>query len=256
MAGYDAGIVTSAGLRVSAQASHSAMVSACMRPGLGVGLHLVLCKGRSTVPRKHIRNLVDKAGNFVSRPLEAAWLYRRGGGLRAELEIEIRGQIEKFLASGLFLSHISAAYNLHLHPTVLSILKGLAGDYPISAMRKPCGRLWLWSQRYGSTGWERTFEKRLMLPVLGWGRLRSGAFLGPDRVKPLSPERPVTEDAVAARLASVGSGVTEFVCYPGSLAARYDGVGEEAVVTSKSVRAAVESAGIELVSYRDIAEGT
>jgi predicted glycoside hydrolase/deacetylase ChbG (UPF0249 family) len=255
MAGYDAGVVTSAGLRVSAPASHSAMVSAAMRPGLGVGLHLVLCKGTSTMPRKHVPNLVDSAGNFVGRPLEAAWLYRRGAGLRRELRVEIRGQIEKFLASGLFLSHISASYNLHLHPTVLSILKELAGDYPISAIRKPCRELWRWSQRYARPGWERTLETKMMLPVLAWGRARSGIFLGPDRVIPLGAERPVTEDAVAARLASVRRGVTELVCYPGSLSSRYDGSGDEAVITSKTVKATVEAAGIELISYRDIAEG-
>jgi predicted glycoside hydrolase/deacetylase ChbG (UPF0249 family) len=255
MAGYDAGIVTSAGMRVSAPASHSAMVSAAMRPGLGVGLHLVLCKGTSTMPRKHVPNLVDSAGNFVGRPLEAAWLYRRGAGLRSELRVQIRGQIEKFLASGLFLSHISSSYNLHLHPVVLSILKELSGDYPISAIRKPCRQLWRWSQRYARPGWDRTLETRMMVPVIGWGRVRSGVFLGPDRVMPVAPGRPVTEDAVAERLASLGFGVTELVCYPGSLSSRYDGAGDEAVITSKTVKAAVDAAGLELISYRDIAEG-
>lgn len=255
MAGYDAGIITGSGLRVSAPASHSAMVSAAMRPGLAVGLHLVLCNGEATMPRKHISNLVDNAGNFCRRPLEAAWLYRRSGGLRDELRIEIRAQIEKFLTSGLFLSHISSAYNLHLHPTVLSILKEMAREYPLSAIRKPCKNLWSWSQRYSPPGWQRSLETKLMRPVIGWGRVRSGMFVGPDRVEPLSPERPVTEYSVAERLSKVGAGVTEFVCYPGSLAARYDGAGEEAVITSKTVRAAVEARDYELISYRDLAEG-
>jgi predicted glycoside hydrolase/deacetylase ChbG (UPF0249 family) len=255
MAGYDAGIITGAGLRVSAPASHSAMVSAAMRPGLGVGLHLVLCGGLATMPRKHVSNLVDNAGNFPSRPVEAAWLFRRGGGLRKELRIEVRSQIEKFMASGLFLSHISSAYNLHLHPTVMSILKEMARDYPISAVRKPCKTLWNWSQRYAAPGWQRSLETRLMRPVIGWGRTRSRMFVGPDRVEPLSADRPVTEGAVAERLTNVRPGVTEFVCYPGSLAARYDGAGEEAVITSKTVRAAVEAADYDLISYRDIAEG-
>ena len=60
---------------------------------------------------------------------------------------------------------------------------------------------------------------------------------------------------MAERLTNVRPGVTEFVCYPGSLAARYDGAGEEAVITSKTVRAAVEAADYDLISYRDIAEG-
>ncbi len=84
--GYDNGVVSSAGLRVTSTASASAVVSASLRPGLGVGLHLVLCEGQATLPRRHISNLVNSAGRFVERPLEAAWLYRRRGGLRNELK--------------------------------------------------------------------------------------------------------------------------------------------------------------------------
>lgn len=256
MAGYDSGIISSASLRVSAAASHAAMVSLATRPGLGVGLQLVLCEGRATLPRKHIPDLVDNTGSFVSRPLEAAWLYRRRGPLRDELKAEIRAQIEKFLSSGLFLSHISSSFNLHLHPTVVSILKELANDYPLSAIRKPCGALWRASQRYTAPGWQRPIETLLMGRVIRKGRRRSGVFLGPDRVEPLSVMRPATEHEVARRIRAARPGLTEFVCHPGSLAARYDGIGDAAVVTSATVRAALSEGGVEILSYRDLAEGT
>ncbi|TFH22982.1 MAG: ChbG/HpnK family deacetylase [Myxococcales bacterium] len=256
MAGYDAGIVTSAGLRVSAPDSDSAMVSCGMRPNLGVGLHLVLCDGQSTLPHRHIPNLVDSSGNFVSRPLEAAWLYRRRGGMRAELKAEIRAQIERFLAGGLFLSHISGHYNLHLQPAILSIIKELAVDYPISAIRKPVTQLWRSSQPLTMSPLQRFAERSLVRPVLRWGRARPGAFLGPNRVALLADTRPVTEDVVARRLRSAGRVVTEFVCHAGSLEPQYDGIGELAVVTSRPVREAIEQSGLEPISYRDLAEGT
>lgn len=256
MAGYDSGIISSASLRVSAPASHAAMVSLATRPALGVGLQLVLCDGRATLPRKHIPNLVDSTGSFVARPLEAAWLYRRRGPLRDDLKAEIRAQIEKFLSSGLFLSHIAGSFNLHLHPTVVSVLKELANDYPISAIRKPCNVLWRASQRYTAPGWRRAVETALMGRVIRKGRRRSGVFLGPDRVEPLCLARPATEHEVAVRIRSVKPGLTEFVCHPGSLASRYDGVGDAAVVTSPTVRAALGESGVEVVSYRDLAEGT
>lgn len=255
MAGYDAGIVTSASLRVTGRESHSAMVSASMRSGLGVGLQLVLCDGPAVLSHRHIPNLVDTSGYFVKRPLEAVWMYRGRSGLRAELKAEIRAQIEKFLSSGLFLAHVSAHYNLHLHPTVLSILKELAVDYPISTIRKPCAALVSSYQEAAVRHWERTTERAVLRPVLGWGRLRSRAFLGADRVELLSPKRPITEHAVAKRIATVGRGVTEFVCHPGSLASQYDGIGELAVVTSPTVRNAILQSGVEPISYRDIAEG-
>ena len=255
MSGYDAGIVTSASLRVSAPASHSAMVSCGMRPNLGVGLHLVLCDGQSTLPHRHIPNLVDSSGNFVNRPLEAAWLYRRRGGLRAELKAEIRAQIERFLSSGLFLSHISSHFNLHLQPAVLSIIKELAIDYPISAIRKPVSPLWRSSQPLAMTAFQRRAERALVRPVLGWGKLRSRAFLGPDHVAVLCDTRPVTEDVVARRLRSVRRGITEFVCHAGSLETQYDGIGEMAALTSQTVRQAIEEANLEMISYRELAEG-
>ena len=255
MAGYDAGIITSAGLRVNGTASYSAMVSATMRPGLGVGLHLVLCEGAATLTHRHVPNLVDTTGHFVDRPLEALWMYRRAGGLRDELKAEIRAQIEKFLASGLFLTHVSGHYNLHLHPTVMSILKELAADYPISAIRKPCGTLLTSYQSFVSAPWQRAIEHKILRAPLAWGRLRSRLFLGATRVELLSSDRPVTEHGVARRLAAVRSGVTEFVCHPGSLAPQYDGDGEVAVVTSATVRTAIVESGLELISYRDVAEG-
>jgi len=255
MAGYDAGIVTGAGLRVTGRESHSAMVSANMRPGLGVGLHLVLCDGPAVLSHRHIPNLVDTSGFFVKRPLEAVWMYRKRSGLRQELKAEIRAQVEKFLSSGLFLSHVSAHYNLHLHPTVLSILKELAADYPISTIRKPCSALVPSYQDVTTSHWERKAERCVLRPVLSWGRLRSGVLLGADHVGLLSPERPITEHAVARRIANAKPGVTEFVCHPGSLASQYDGMGELAAVTSQTVRNAILQSAVEPISYRDIAEG-
>jgi hopanoid biosynthesis associated protein HpnK len=255
MAGYDAGIVSSASLRVTGREAHSASVSACMRPGLSVGLHLVLCEGQAVLSHRHIPNLVDTSGFFVDRPLEALWLYRKRGGLREELKAEIRAQIEKFLAGGLFLSHVSGHYNLHLHPTVLSILRELAADYPIAAIRKPCASLLPSFQNFATAHWERVVERSVLRPALAWGRARSRAFLGVDRVEGLNQLRPSTEHAVARRISTARSGITEFVCHPGSLSPQYEGAAETAIVTSPTVRRAITQSGVELISYRDVAEG-
>ena len=255
LAANDAGVVSSAALRVSAPAAHAAMVAAAAQPGLDVGLHLVLCDGRATLPHRHIPNLVDRSGRFPEGPLEAAWLYRRSGGLREELKAEIRAQIEKFLAAGLFLSFVSSHHHLHLHPAVIRILEELAYDYPISAIRKPCAALLRSTVRLSTSHWQRTAERLAMRPVLAWGRLRSRRFVGPDRVEPLAARRPVTEYEVAERLKRLSSGVTELVCHPGSLAPRYDGAGEAAAVTSSIVGDTLEEDDIELISYRELAEG-
>ncbi len=254
IAGYESGVITSASLRVNATASHEAIVAASMRPGLGVGLQLVLCDGISTLPRRHIPNLVDGAGRFVDRPLEAAWLYRRGAGMREELKAEIRAQIEKFLATGLNLNFISGHYHLHLHPTVIAILRELAEEYPILAIRRPCASLAGHDRRRGIPD----FQSRLEATVLGllsrWGSLRARGFVSPDRVEVLCTSRPAAESDVAERLAAIGGGVTELVCRPGSRLAQFDGVGEAAVVSSRIVREAITKSGIEPISYRNLVE--
>ncbi len=254
-AGHEADIISSASIRVSAPAAHNAMVAAANHPRLDVGLHLVLCDGRATLPHRHIPNLVDRGGRLPVTALEAAWLYRQRGGLREELKAEIRAQIEKFLAGGLFLSYISSHFNLHLHPTVVKILSELSSDYPIAALRKPCGSMVRRNARIGVSASESVVARLALRPMVGWGRVRSRRFAGPDRVDPLASERPVTEDGVAERIRCLPNGTTELICHPGSLSPQYDGIGEAAVVTSRTVREAMEESGVRLISYRDITEG-
>lgn len=254
IAGYESGIITSASLRVSATASHSAAVAAMQRPGLAVGLHLVLCGGTSTLPRRHIRDLVDGAGRFVDRPLEAAWLYRKQGGLRDQIKAEVRAQIERFLSMGLNLSFVSSHYNLHLHPTVLSVLGELAEEYPVLAVRRPCSRLVAYERRGGVSNFEGRMETLLLGAVVRWGGRYRRGFVSPDRVDVLSPGRPATEAAVARRLQNLPGGTTELVCRPGSLLPQFDGVSEAAVVTSKWVREVLTASAVDQISYRTLVE--
>lgn len=254
IAGYESGVISSASLRVSATASHSAAVAARIRPGLSVGLQLVLSGGNSTLPRRHIRDLVDSSGRFVERPLEAVWHYRRRGGLREQLKSEIRAQIEKFLSTGLSLSFVSSHHNLHLQPSILSLLKELAEDYPVLALRRPCTRLVQYEKSSGVGGIEGRVETALIGAMVRYGGMRARGFVGPDRVDVLCPDRPATEGAVVRRLASLGSGVTELVCRPGSLLPQFDGMAEAAIVTSRRIRDAITAGGAELISYRTLFE--
>jgi hypothetical protein len=91
----------------------------------------------------------------------------------------------------------------------------------------------------------------MMVRYGGW---RARNFVAPDHVDVLSPDRPTTEGGVADRVKKVGSGVTELVCRPGSLAPQFDGLAESAVVTSRRVRDAITESGVELISYRTLFE--
>ncbi|MFT4571846.1 MAG: putative glycoside hydrolase/deacetylase ChbG (UPF0249 family) [Hyphomicrobiaceae bacterium] len=247
--GYDNGVVTSAALRVNATASASAAASAALRPGLAVGLHLVLCDGQSTLPRRHIPGLVDSTGRFVTQPLEAAWNYRRRAGLVDELRSEIRAQIERFMSTNLTMTFISSHYQLHLHPVVASILVELSSEYPIVAMRKPCATLAMFERRPAIPAMQTALEVRLLKAVVRRGTFRVRRFIGPDRVERLAPQRPAVESDVVMRLGKMRRGVTELVCHPGSLLPRYDGTGEAAVVTSTVVRDALAAGQVKKISW-------
>lgn len=254
IAGYESGVITSASLRVSATGSNSAAVAARLRPGLAIGLQLVLCGGNSTLPRRHIRDLVDSTGRFVERPLEAAWHYRRRGGLREQLKSEIGAQIERFLSTGLYLSFISSHANLHLQPSILSLIKELAVDYPIHAMRRPCTHLVSYEKHLGAMGLEARVENALIGTMVRYGGMRARKFIGPDRVEVLCNSKPAVESTVVERIGKLRGGVTEFVCRPGSLLPQYDGMAEAAVVTSRRVRDALNKSDAELISYRTLFE--
>src|SRR5262249_61900878 len=58
------GILTSASMMVAEPAAEEAAQAAKDLPGLDVGLHLVVCVGRSVLPPAQIAPVVDEAGRF------------------------------------------------------------------------------------------------------------------------------------------------------------------------------------------------
>jgi predicted glycoside hydrolase/deacetylase ChbG (UPF0249 family) len=121
---------------VSGDARAQAVDIARSLPSLCVGLHLVLCDGRSASPPSSIPDLVDAQGRFPPTPLAAGlrdWIERRK--LRGQLEREIRAQIEAFLATGLVLDYVDGHHHLHMHPVIFERLLACANEYQIPWVR-------------------------------------------------------------------------------------------------------------------------
>ena len=99
-AAHREGILTSASLMVTGDAVPEAASLARDLPGLSTGLHLVLSghEARAASPPQEIPDLVDAAGRFPASPAWAGvsdvlfW-----GRRRAQIEREIRAQIERYL---------------------------------------------------------------------------------------------------------------------------------------------------------------
>lgn len=110
------GILRYASLMVDAPAAADAAAQARACPGLGVGVHLVLCQGNPGP--WGLRLLADAPG-------------------RRRVESLLTAQIERFLAWGLTPTHLDTHHNVHVHPLVWPAMVRLARRYRIGRIRWP-----------------------------------------------------------------------------------------------------------------------
>lgn len=140
---HDRGVLTSASLMVAGGEAREAVSFARSRPGLAVGLHLVVVDGRPALSSREIPALADATGRFRGTPVSAGLRYQFSTPARRQLALEIRAQLERFRDTGLVLSHVDGHHHMHLHPVVLEILVGLAPEFRIPAIRLPSEELGL-----------------------------------------------------------------------------------------------------------------
>ncbi|MBD2394915.1 hopanoid biosynthesis-associated protein HpnK [Cyanobacterium aponinum FACHB-4101] len=131
------GILSSTSLMVTAEKAKSAVELAKENPSLGVGLHLVLCCGKSALNPEQIPNLVNKEGLFHDSAAIAGLKYQFIPSAKQELKREIKAQLDLFRETGLKLSHVDGHLHLHTHPIVIQILAQLAPEYQIKFIRLP-----------------------------------------------------------------------------------------------------------------------
>jgi hopanoid biosynthesis associated protein HpnK len=129
------GILTSASLMVNEPGFDEAVKLAKENPKLGVGLHVSLLHGHSTLPPEKIPGLINERREFSNNPVGAGMKYFFDDGLREPLQAEIRAQFEKFRSTGLPLDHVNGHLHLHLHPVIFKILMEHADTFGIRHLR-------------------------------------------------------------------------------------------------------------------------
>ena len=137
------GILTSASLMVNEPAFEEAVALAKDNPRLGVGLHLTLLCGHSSLPAEQIPGLVNAQGEFNENPVKVGFRYFGQSTLREQLRAEIGAQFSKFRKTGLSLDHVNGHLHLHLHPTVFRILVADVEVLRIRHLRLTRDRFWL-----------------------------------------------------------------------------------------------------------------
>jgi hopanoid biosynthesis associated protein HpnK len=257
---WQSGLLTCASIMPGGGAFDEAIEIARRNPGLQVGLHLTLAQGRSVLGPDQIPDLADAQGNFPDNPVRTGIRYYFDKGLRIQLEREIRAQIEKVKGAGIPLSHIDGHLNIHLHPTVFSILSDLMPGYGITSMRLSQERL-THNLRFNR---ERLAGKAIERII--FGALARRARQGLDRmgiayaaeVKGMLNSGSMTEQYFLDILDGLRQGLTELYFHPGCLPDAeisrrmpdYRHQDELMAITSPAVRQKLQDLKIGVQNYR------
>jgi predicted glycoside hydrolase/deacetylase ChbG (UPF0249 family) len=238
MRAHQEGVVTSASLMVNSPAFESAVELARQNPSLDIGLHL---------------DLTNKPFALAVRPH------------KLDLEREVRTQTEKALGTGLAITHLDGHKHVHVIPAVLKVIRAVAPEYGIRAIRtmnvrsagtmsllrcNPKARLTIIEQLIFAKGARRAW--RFCLP---------NAMLGPDRFYGIAETGFLDLEAFENIIQDVGVGVHEVMCHPGYLDADLrrqptrllsQRERELEMLTSQEARNLIRSSGIELISYKNL----
>ncbi|HSS50089.1 MAG TPA: ChbG/HpnK family deacetylase, partial [Thermoanaerobaculia bacterium] len=249
---HDRGLVTAVSLVANGAALEPALEQLRDRPGLDAGVHLTLVGERPLSSPAAVPSLLGRGGAFLPHVRNFALRYARGGIAAAEVEAELRRQIERLLASGLNLVHVNSHQHLHVLPRVFAVVLRLAEEYRIPFVRIP----------NEPAAARRISGRSLEIAVLNRVGRRArrrlpDALRAADRTVGVMDAGRLTPERLEAVIADVGEGVSELVCHPGlgdrELAGAYPwGYGweaETAALCDPRLPDLLRARGIELSSF-------
>jgi hopanoid biosynthesis associated protein HpnK len=253
---HDRGIVTSASIMATGPAFAHAVDLARSRPGLAVGIHLVLTEQRPLIGAAAAASLVGRDGRFPPHVAQLLALRLRRRISLAEVRRELGAQLERVRDAGVALSHIDGHQHVHVLPGIAAIVADLALEHGVAAVRYPAERVrgyMLRSPKHARRVVEQT-ALRLFCRSSPLKHLRrSDEFVGFYFGGRLDEANLVTV------LASVPAGRTvELMCHPGdddmqpSEDWAYAWAAERDALTSPRIRELVAARGMQLISYRDV----
>lgn len=233
------GILTSATLLVNAPHCDEAIALSRSLPGLGVGLHLNLVRGRPLSPAGEVPLLIDGGGRlrlFRFRRMTREFLL--------QAEREYRRQFEKMLAAGVSPTHIDFEKHHAWQPALYRLACRLAGEYGVRAVRNLREPLAWTVRRVGWPGFAAALRAGALRTGVQSGRSGFGGLAHPDRLLGQAHIGGMTEAVWLRLLAGLPGGVSEVMTHPG-------GVESEGVAMGSSWLAAKRRAELDaLLSSR------
>jgi hopanoid biosynthesis associated protein HpnK len=247
---HDEGIVTACSVVANGRAFSHAVELLRDRPQLDVGVHLTLVGERLLSPPERVRSLVDRDGRFLRDFRAFTKRYLLGGIATAEVEEELRRQIERLLDAGLNVIHANSHQHLHVLPRVFEIVLRLAEEHRIPFIRIP----------HEPNVLRRPSPRSLQIGILNSigrrARRRLDSIRTADRTVGILDAGRLTAERLVRILQDV-EGTTELVCHPGiddkALVAEYDWGyewdRETAALCDARVKEVLQTQGIHLSPF-------
>jgi chitin disaccharide deacetylase len=255
------GIIRSASLMVAESAALAAAELARDNPGLDVGLHAVVCMGRSILGSPRLGAAVRSSGEFTDNPVAAGLRYYFDRSARAAMTDELRAQVERHLKLVGYLNHIDGHLNFHVHPLFADILVELAVEYKVPCIRLPRERVTTTlrlrrdhaTRKLVESVIFRALSRRMHRLMVEHGLTSTDALFG------LHQSGHLDEDYVIGLIDRLCDGTTELYFHPaadiGSVPPAPEKQREVEILTSSRVRDAIARNRVELITFADLAKG-
>jgi predicted glycoside hydrolase/deacetylase ChbG (UPF0249 family) len=256
VAAFDRGIVTSTSLMATGAAFDHAVDLARRRPGLAVGIHLVLTEHRPLVGAPAAASLIGPDGRFPAHVTQLLALQLRGRISLAEARLELDAQLNRVREAGVTVSHIDGHQHVHVLPGIAGIVAELAAKHGVAAVRYPAERVrgyMLRDRKYA----RRVAEQTALRLFCEWSPLkplrRSDEFVG------FYFGGRLDETNLRTVLAGLPAGCTvELMCHPGDDDMQgsddwvYAWAAERDALTSPRIRALLTERGVQLIAHKDV----
>ncbi|MGA7614337.1 MAG: hopanoid biosynthesis-associated protein HpnK [Thermoanaerobaculia bacterium] len=253
------GVLTSASLMVTGDAVEEAVKIALRFPQLAVGLHVVVASGRAVLSHADLPTITGPEGKFPDDPARQGIRCFFNPAARDELSREIAAQFERFAATGLRLAHVDGHLHMHMHPVVFDRMLPLARKYGAGGIRIPADDLGL-ALRYDHRDLITKLGWALSFAALGWRarrKLRHEPFATVERVYGLMQSGRMEERYVLRVLSALSASTAELYFHPSTISLG-EALGPNPTdldtLVSPGFRAALESAGLTLSTYRTLRE--
>lgn len=264
------GIVTTTSLMANGDAFEDAVSRARTMPRLAIGAHLNLTEGPPVAPPTTVPTLLDGNSQMKTGPIALGKKIATRKIDLAQVELELRAQIEKIMTAGVHLTHLDGHKHIQLLPGVFDIALKLARQYDVKAIRcavEPGGGRLLVKEarRTGKAGVKQFAVARAfsLFALKARSRVRQAGLFTPQYFQGITQTGFLDITELSRILNTLPQGTTELMTHPGYADAALARTPtrllkqrerELAALINPVAKNAITENGVNLISYRELGE--